>query len=509
MADRHAAVFEPDYGRRWQKVEQHTETRGPFWLAGNGICPAGCVVRGHESALNAVERSNFMNQHYRQRPHKSGPYSGASVSQQSPDQGSSSPIQQLQQLAPDPTGAIPVVVVKNRISQAAVFRKQIESVDSAKAGDLVAVYSKHRELLGYGLYNSRSEMALRMLWRHDQLPTEESWDERLRTAAALRQNILRLDECTDTYRVVHAEADGLPGLMIDRFGDVLSAEAFSLGMYQRGTALLQRLAGMLGTKHTIVQTSPQFHSQEGFDPPTVTSPDCPADVTVQEFGTRFKVQFQGGHKTGFFCDQRENRLKLAQFCEDKTVLDLCCYTGGFAIQAMKLGKAREVTGVDLDEDPLKVAKENANLNQVRARFVQSDAFNYMRDMIAAKKQFDVVVLDPPKLIRSRMEIEEGTRKHFDLNRLAMRLVKPGGLFLSCTCAGLLPETEFTSLLCAAARQGGEEISPAQDGKAARHAARDMQIIAKTGAAPCHPVGGNCPETEYLKAVWMVMGSDIR
>jgi len=414
-------------------------------------------------------------------------------------------LEQKQHLAPDPAAPIPIVTVKTRISQTAVFRKQIDSTDGAKPGDLVAVYSKSRQLLGYGLYNSRSEMALRMLWRSEELPTEASWDEKLRPAVGLRRDVLSLDDCADTYRVVHAEADGLPGLMVDRYGDVLSAEAFSLGLYQRANALLQRLADQLGTQHTMVQTSPRFLSQTGFDPPSVASPGCPAEVTVQEYGTRFKVRFSGGHKTGFFCDQRENRRKLAEFCGGRSMLDLCCYTGGFAVQAMKLGNAKEAIGVDLDEGPLQVAKENANLNQVRAKFVQSDAFNYMRDMISAGRQFDVVVLDPPKLIRTRMEIEDGTRKHFDLNRLAMRLVRPGGLLLSCSCAGLLPESEFTNLLCAAARQSGEEIAPAREGRGARHAARPMQIIARTGAAPCHPVGGNCLETEYLKAVWMVIG----
>ncbi|MEZ6125664.1 MAG: class I SAM-dependent rRNA methyltransferase [Planctomycetaceae bacterium] len=414
-------------------------------------------------------------------------------------------VQQLKQLSPDPGAPIPAVVVKGRISYGAVFRKQIDSADpSAKPGDLVAVYSNTRQLLGYGLYNSRSEMSLRMLWRSEELPTDHAWDAKLQPAVALRHEMLRLDQITDTYRVIHAEADGFPGLVVDRFGDVLSAEAFSLGMYRRGTALLNRLGKMLGTKHTLVQTSPQFLSQEGFDPATVISTGCPAEVVVQEYGTRFRVRFEGGHKTGFFCDQRENRKKLAEFCEGRTVLDLCCYTGGFAVQAMALGKAKEVIGVDLDDAPLQVAKDNANLNQVRARFVQSDAFNYMRDMISTGRQFDVVVLDPPKLIRTRAEIEEGTRKHFDLNRLAMRLVKPGGLLLSCTCAGLLPESEFLNLLCSAARQAGEEVSPATSERAARHAARDMQIIARTGAAPCHPIGGNHSETEYLKAVWMVL-----
>ncbi|MEZ6128402.1 MAG: class I SAM-dependent rRNA methyltransferase [Planctomycetaceae bacterium] len=435
---------------------------------------------------------------------KRSPHFSRTVDRRSSD-SVTAPLSQIEQLAPDPTAPIPIVVVKNRISHASVFRRMIDSIEGARPGDLVAVYSKTKQLLGYGLYNSRSEMALRMLWREPELPTDERWNQKLEPAVRLRRDVLKLEEHTDTYRVVHAEADGLPGLVIDRFGDVLSAEAFSLGMYRRSATILQRLAVQLGTTHTIVQTSPMFSSQEGFDPPTVISEGCPSEVIVQEYGTRFKVKFAGGHKTGFFCDQRENRRKLAEFCEDKSVLDLCCYTGGFAVQAMKLGKARDVVGVDLDEEPLNVAKENANLNQVRARFVQSDAFNYMRDMIAANRQFDVVVLDPPKLIRTRMEIEEGTRKHFDMNRLAMRLVKPGGLLLSCTCAGLLPDSEFMKLLCTAARQSGVEISPAQDGKGARHAAREMQIIAKSGAAPCHPIGGNNPETEYLKAVWMVFG----
>jgi 23S rRNA (cytosine1962-C5)-methyltransferase len=193
---------------------------------------------------------------------------------------------------------------------------------------------------------------------------------------------------------------------------------------------------------------------------------------------------------------------LASFCKNKTVLDLCCYTGGFAIQAKKLGGAAEVTAVDLDAGPLELAKENANLNQVRIKFAQADAFAYIRDMLANGRKFDVLVLDPPKLIRSRAELEEGTRKHFDLNRLAMRLVAPGGIMLSCTCAGLLPQDEFVRLLCAAARQAGPEVSPATAERGAWHAPRQVQILAKTGAAADHPIATNCPEGEYLSAVWM-------
>ena len=407
------------------------------------------------------------------------------------------------ELAPDPSGSIPVVFVKNRISQPLLYRKRVGKVENAKAGDLVAVYTEKQELIGYGLYNPRSEIAVRMLWYGEALPTDAMWNAKFQSAVALRREVLKIDDESDSYRVVHSESDGLSGIVIDKFGDVLSAEAFSLGMYQRAREMLNRMAPMCDAKHTIVQTSPAFWSQEGCDPPTLTSEGFPSQVTIKEHGVRFRVRFEGGHKTGFFCDQRENRKRLAEFTAGKSVLDLCCYTGGFSVTAMKLGSAKEVTGVDLDETPLALAKENANLNQVRAKFVQADAFAYMREMINNGRQYDVVVLDPPKLIRTRQEIEEGTKKHFALNRLAMRLVKPGGLLLSCSCAGLLPEQEFMNLLVSAAKQGGAEL-PNSTAEAPRYESRTLQILAKTGASADHPVISNCLETEYLKAVWMIV-----
>jgi 23S rRNA (cytosine1962-C5)-methyltransferase len=337
------------------------------------------------------------------------------------------------------------------------------------------------------------------------LPDEDGWRQKFSAAVSLRRDLLKLDETTDAYRVVHAEADGLSGLVVDRYGNVLSAEVFSLGMYQRADAILAQLAPLCGTRHTIVRTSPPFLSHEGYDPPPLSSSNLPEQVTIHEYGTRFRVRFVGGHKTGFFCDQRENRRRLAEFCAGRTVLDLCCYTGGFAVQAKKLGNAAEVTGVDLDEDPLQLARDNANLNQVRVRFVQSDVFIYMREMLQQGRQYDVVVLDPPKLIRNRAELEEGTRKHFDLNRLAMRLVRPGGVLLSCCCSGLLQEADFLRLLCSASYQAGPVTEAATAERTERHASRPMQILARTGAAADHPVAAGVPESEYLKAVWMRLG----
>jgi len=402
-----------------------------------------------------------------------------------------------------PDSRLPVVEVKSAGLHPLVYRKRLARVDrAAAAGDLVEVRGGAGELAGYGLYNPKSELALRMLSRGDELPDEAWWRQRLFRAVELRRNVLRLDDVADAYRLIHAEGDGLSGLVIDKLGGVLSAECFSIGMYQRAHAIVELLAPLVGTQHFIIRGGPATLAQEGFDAVEIASPELPRRVTIQEFGTRFRVDFQAGHKTGFFCDQRDNRRLLASFCRDKTVLDLCCYTGGFAIQAKKLGGAREVTGVDLDAQPLELAKENANLNQVRVKFAQADAFAYIRDMQAGGRTFDVVVLDPPKLIRSRAELEEGTRKHFDLNRLAMRLVAPGGIMLSCTCAGLLTSDEFLRLIYASARQAGREIAPATEDRGARHAPRHVQILAKTGAAADHPIATNCPETEYLQAVWM-------
>jgi 23S rRNA (cytosine1962-C5)-methyltransferase len=408
-------------------------------------------------------------------------------------------------LAPDPTAPIPAIFVRSPTWHPFLYRKRIDRVEKARPGDLVAVYGPNERVLGYALYNPRSEIAARMVFYGEELPDDAAWQKKLDDAVELRHGLLRLPDATDAYRVIYAEADRLPGLVIDKLGDVLSAEAYTLGMYQRAEAILARLAPALGTKATVVRPSPQFVSQEGYEPPGFASPDLPPEVTIHEYGTRFRVRFEGGHKTGFFCDQRENRRRLADLCQDRTVLDLCCYTGGFAVQAKCLGKAAEVTGVDLDEEPLKLARENANLNQARIRFVQDDAFAYMREMLRLDRRYDVVVLDPPKLIRSRAELEEGTRKHLDLNRLAMRLVKPGGLMLSCCCSGLLKEADFMQLLRQSAYQAGELISAATEDVSERHAARPMQVLARSGAAADHPVSASVPETEYLKAVWMRLG----
>jgi 23S rRNA (cytosine1962-C5)-methyltransferase len=232
---------------------------------------------------------------------------------------------------------------------------------------------------------------------------------------------------------------------------------------------------------------------EDFPGRPVASPGLPPRVTIQEHGVRFRVHFAGSHKTGFFCDQRDNRRDLARFCRDRTVLDVCSYTGGFGLHALVRGGARDVTGVDLDEKALALARENAHANQVRLSLVHADAFGYLRQMGVNGRSFGIIVLDPPKLIPGRLDIAAGKRKYFDLNVLALKLVEPGGLLLTCSCSGLLSAEEFLVLLRAAARQAG----------------RAAQVLAVTGAAPDHPIGLDALEGAYLKAVWLRVGDHLR
>ncbi len=389
-------------------------------------------------------------------------------------------------LCPEENHRLPQIVSKGPVWHPFLYRKQLGDFDpSARPGDLVEVVSPAGATQGFGLFNPRAEMSVRLLRTGVRRPDAAWWSERLIAAVELRRDLLKLDEVTDAYRVIHAEADGLPGLIVDRLGDVLVAECYSLGMYQRAEAILTMLEPLCGTKHGVMRSAPVSEDHEGFAAEPTGSEGVPARSVVHEQGTQFRIDFIGGQKTGFYCDQRDNRKFVAQFCGGKSILDLCCYTGGFAIQALRLGNAAEVTGVELDDNAAALARENAKLNRLKLSIVQADAFAYMRDMLRNGKRYDVVVLDPPKLIRSREEIEEGKHKYYDLNRLAMQLVAPGGTMLSCSCSGLLDRAEFTKIVCAAPEVG-----------------RRVQIIGHGGAAADHPIATHCPESEYLKSLWL-------
>jgi 23S rRNA (cytosine1962-C5)-methyltransferase len=388
----------------------------------------------------------------------------------------------------DGIDAAPDVEVRAPTPHPFLYRKRLgQFPQRSMPGDLVRLRFANGDPYGWGLFNPHAEIAVRTLRTGAQPPDDAWWFARLQSAVALRRELLRLDEVTNAYRVVHAEADGLSGLVVDRFGDVLVVEAFALGMYQRAEALLDLLGPMCGTQHGVLRTGPASDEHEGFAAEPTGSEDLPTRTVIHEFGTKFRVDFAAGQKTGFYCDQRDNRQRFAGFCRGKTVLDVCSYTGGFAIQAAKLGQAAEATGVELDESAVAVARENARLNHLKqVQFVQADAFAYLRDMLRNGRQYDCVVLDPPKLIRHRDEIPDGRRKYFDLNRLAVQLVQPGGLLLSCSCSGLLGGDELLRMVAAA----GHDVQ------------RRVQLLSQGGAAADHPVAPTCPETAYLKTLWL-------
>ncbi len=389
---------------------------------------------------------------------------------------------------------LPTMAIRAAGTHQFVYRKMIEGPVGAAApshGDIVRVVDRHGVQLGYALWNGRSQISLRFLSRQSEPPGLDFWRGRIADAVALRTKRLDLEREANAFRVVHAEGDRLSGLIVDRFDDVLSVEVFSLGMYQRIGPILALCAEALGTKHFRVGVDERVAQQEDFSGRMLASPRLPPRVTVQEHGIRYRIHFDGGHKTGFFCDQRDSRKEITRYCAGASVLDLCCYTGGFGLNALIRGEAREVTCVDLDEKAVALARENGNANSVRLDVVHADAFGYARQMAQNGKSFGVVVLDPPKLILDREEISAGKRKYFDLNVLAMRLVEKGGLLLSCSCSGLLGPEEFLALL----------------GAAARNAEREVQLLALTGAAPDHPVAIDALEGAYLKVAWLRLGGE--
>jgi 23S rRNA (cytosine1962-C5)-methyltransferase len=390
-----------------------------------------------------------------------------------------------------PEESLPVVTIRSAGNHRFVYRKMVERPTGAapRDGDLVRVIDRDGQHLGFALWNGRSQISLRFLSRSQSPPGPEFWSRRIEQALALRTTALGLERQTNAYRVIHAEGDGLSGLVVDRFDDVLSAEVFSLGMYQRIGPILSLCAERLGTAHSRVGVDERVARQEDFPGRPLASAELPPRVTVEEHGIRYRIHFEYGHKTGFFCDQRDNRRDLARYCGDRTVLDVCCYSGGFALNALVRGQAREVSCIDLDENAVVLARENGNANNVRLNVVHADAFGYMRQMALNERTYDVVVLDPPKLILDRSEISSGKRKYFDMNVLALRLIQPGGLLLTCSCSGLLAAPDFVALL----------------GAAARKAEREAQLLALTSAAPDHPVALDALEGSYLKVAWLRIG----
>jgi 23S rRNA (cytosine1962-C5)-methyltransferase len=374
--------------------------------------------------------------------------------------------------------------IERRSSHPWIFQKMVEKpATKIPNGSIVDVLDRDGKWVGRGLYNGHSRISIRILTTDPNESIDEDWFARkIARAVELRRDLLKLDDVTDAYRVVHSEADGLSGLVVDRFGPLLVMEFFAAGMYKQRESIQNALLKHFPESRFYWFAEEHVCKQESFD---CRSPEPPPPFTITEHGIRFRVAPGSKHKTGFFADQRDNRRALAGFCEGKKVLDLCCNTGGFAVYAKVLGKAAEVTGVDLDEQAIAMARQNANLNQVRITFTQADIFAWLRDVLPLGNRFDVVVLDPAKMTRDRDSVDLALKKYLDMNRLALQAVSPGGVFLTCSCTGLVSEETFLDTIRRAAWQ----------------ASRTVQIFKVAGAGGDHPFLAHVQEGRYLKAVF--------
>ncbi|KAA2284066.1 class I SAM-dependent rRNA methyltransferase [Arenimonas fontis] len=384
------------------------------------------------------------------------------------------------------TPALPVIRLKieRRSNHPWIFQKMVEKpVAKPRPGSLVDILDASGQWVGRGFYNGHSRIALRVLTDDpDEALDEAFFRRRIRAAVALRRDMLRLDAVSDAWRVVHSEGDGLSGLVVDRYGDLLVVEFFSAGAFRHREWIYAALAEAFPGCRFYSFAEEHVQKQESFD---FRAPAAPEPSVIREHGLKFRASPGSGHKTGFFADQRENREYLSRFCAGAKVLDICCNSGGFAIYARARGGADEVTGLDLDEGILEVAQQNARLNDARVRFVQADLFPWLREAQQRGQQWDVVVLDPAKMTRDREQVIPALKKYLDMNRLALSVVKPGGVFLTCSCTGLVSEEQFLDMLR----------------RAAFYAGRTVQVFKVAGAGADHPFLAHVPESRYLKAVF--------
>ncbi|MCC6593308.1 MAG: class I SAM-dependent rRNA methyltransferase [Xanthomonadales bacterium] len=381
--------------------------------------------------------------------------------------------------------AVPLVRLKTerRSNHPWIFQKMVEKPDpKPRPGTVVDIEDRSGAWVGRGFYNGHSRIALRVLTeRREEAVDAVFFRQRIARALRLRHEILRLEDVTDAYRVVHSEGDDLSGLIVDRFADTLVIEYFSAGMWKQRDVIRRALAEHFPEHPFYWFAEDHVAKQESFD---CSAPTPPPPTTVREHGLSFKVAPGLKHKTGFFADQRDNRKRLGEFAAGRRVLDLCCNSGGFAVYAKTAG-ASEVVAIDLDEEVLELAKQNARLNRAQVRFVHADIFPWLRDAANNGERFDTVILDPAKMTRDREQLIPALKKYLDMNKLAMGVVKPGGILLSCSCTGLVSEEQFLDMLR----------------RAAFYANRTLQLLEVRGAGADHPWLAHVPESRYLKAAF--------
>ncbi len=357
-------------------------------------------------------------------------------------------------------------------------------VDDPADGAEVDLLSDKGQWIARGLYNSRSRIRVRLYrWTQEALD-EDFWRRQISSALALRHT-LGYDDPAGAARLVFSESDGLSGLVVDRFGKHLVVQPTSLGIALRLDRLVPILVELVHPAGVTLRTDVATAKIEGLDLAPGHYWGQPAEdvIFIQEHGIRYGVQLVSGQKTGFYLDQRENRRAAVAWLRGRSVLDVCCYTGAFSLSAAILGGAKEVTGLDSSQSAVAMARTNAELNGVAcAHFETGEAFNSLEERVKAGQQFGAVILDPPKFVRGRRGVDEALRAYHRLNHLAVDLLEPDGILVTCSCSGGVSREDFAAMLFGVAIKSRREI----------------QVLEQRGAAPDHPLSVTCPENEYLK-----------
>lgn len=366
-----------------------------------------------------------------------------------------------------------------------VFSNEIDSdatpLSAFAPGDLARITSQRGHFLGHAYVNPHALICARLLSRDPAHPIDRALiDARLRSALVLRERLYR----DPYYRLVFGESDGLPGLVLDRYGDVLVGQIATAGMEALKDTVTEAVRALLSPAGLYWKNDSAARQLEQLPQVAETAfGGIPAEVTALEAGFRFTAALTHGQKTGWFYDQTHNRARLVRYLWPRArVLDVCSYVGAWGITALKAG-AGAATCIDSSETALEFARRNAQANGVALETIRSDAFEAMRALHEGGERFDVVVLDPPAFIKRRKDIPQGQAAYRKLNQLALSLLDGEGLLVSCSCSYHL---------------GPEELVTAIQ-TAARHTGRFVQILESGGQSPDHPVHPAIPETRYLKA----------
>ncbi|MCX2478435.1 class I SAM-dependent rRNA methyltransferase [Pedobacter sp. MC2016-15] len=370
-----------------------------------------------------------------------------------------------------------------------IFSGAIDKVKGAPLnGEVVKVFAADKSFLAYGYYNNESRVAVRMLeWDEDKAINKDWYHSKLVQSIAARAHVLS-NEDTDTCRLVFSESDYLPGLIVDQYASFLSLQILSAGIENVKADIIDILrtelnpAGIFDKSDATARTHENLELSQGL----LWGEMPPEFIEVKENGIKYHINIADGQKSGFYCDQRDNREILAAYTKDKEVLDCFCYSGGFTLNSLKNG-AKHVTSVDSSGLAIETLKHNLGLNgftEDRQTSIQSDVNKQLRAFKEEDKKFDVIVLDPPKYAPSRSALDRAARAYKDLNRLGMLLLKPGGIMATYSCSGAVDLETFKQIIAWAALDAGKEV----------------QIIKQFHQPEDHPVRISFPEGEYLKGL---------